>query len=280
MAWLQTGRFRPAQGPHGSPLGPVLLRGGCASPQTGPCLPPGPGILTSHGHTLPANGEMNGSHGSQPMVSGSHCTPPPSYHADPSLVRYVGHCWALTLTHWPCPFVAPGPRAWAWAGLCVPPAVRVSVPLPCGQRQRQRTVGCESPTKARVPLEAVPQGSTAMTRWPRGRVAGGVPRSRLEGAVPTQPGGFSLQFSHRPGLSQLHRAFHLPRRAQHLPAAEPDAGGTARPPGRGLSPPSGVGSGQFLFFKCGEGGCEIWKTFSPSPSISPPLPLAEVHSGA
>lgn len=52
-------------------------------------LLPGPGILNNHVHTLPANGEMSGSHGSQPMVSGSHCTPPPPYHADPSLVRYV-----------------------------------------------------------------------------------------------------------------------------------------------------------------------------------------------
>lgn len=52
-------------------------------------LSPGPGILNNHVHTLPANGEMSGSHGSQPMVSGSHCTPPPPYHADPSLVRYV-----------------------------------------------------------------------------------------------------------------------------------------------------------------------------------------------
>ncbi|XP_070260038.1 tumor protein p73 isoform X1 [Myotis yumanensis] len=47
-----------------------------------------------------------------------------------------------------------------------------------------------------------------------------------------QPG----QFSHRPGLSQLHRAFHLPRRAQHLPAAEPDPGGTGRPGDPGAVP--------------------------------------------
>lgn len=56
-------------------------------------------MLPSHGHALPANGEMNGSHGPQPLVPGSHCTPPPPYHADPSLVRYVGRGQALPLTH-------------------------------------------------------------------------------------------------------------------------------------------------------------------------------------
>lgn len=63
-----------------------------------PASCPGPGILNSHSHTLPANGEMNGGHSSQSMISGSHCTPPPPYHADPSLVRYVSHCQALPLT--------------------------------------------------------------------------------------------------------------------------------------------------------------------------------------
>ncbi|XP_011369119.1 tumor protein p73 [Pteropus vampyrus] len=62
--------------PHGSAAGPNLG-------------PMGPGILNNHVHTLPANGEMSGSHGSQPMVSGSHCTPPPPYHADPSLVSFL-----------------------------------------------------------------------------------------------------------------------------------------------------------------------------------------------
>uniref|UniRef100_A0A8D2AJZ9 Tumor protein p73 n=1 Tax=Sciurus vulgaris TaxID=55149 RepID=A0A8D2AJZ9_SCIVU len=51
--------------------------------------PMGPGVLSSHGHTMPANGEMNGGHSSQSMVSGSHCTPPPPYHADPSLVSFL-----------------------------------------------------------------------------------------------------------------------------------------------------------------------------------------------
>ena len=63
-----------------------------------PAFCPGPGILNNHSHTLPANGEMNGGPSSQSMVSGSHCTPPPPYHADPSLVRYVGCCWVLPQT--------------------------------------------------------------------------------------------------------------------------------------------------------------------------------------
>ncbi|XP_037684632.1 tumor protein p73 [Choloepus didactylus] len=59
-------------------------------PAAGPTLGPvGSGMLNSHGHPLPANGEMNGAHGSQPLVSGSHCTPPPPYHADPSLVSFL-----------------------------------------------------------------------------------------------------------------------------------------------------------------------------------------------
>ncbi|KAM7097642.1 tumor protein p73 isoform 2-T2 [Molossus nigricans] len=60
------------------------------SSATGPNLGPmGPGILSNHGHTLQANGEMNGGHSSQSMVPGSHCTPPPPYHADPSLVSFL-----------------------------------------------------------------------------------------------------------------------------------------------------------------------------------------------
>ncbi|XP_053431911.1 tumor protein p73 isoform X3 [Nycticebus coucang] len=56
----------------------------------GPSLGPvGPGVLTNHSHALPANGEANGSHSTQPMVSGSHCTPPPAYHADPSLISFL-----------------------------------------------------------------------------------------------------------------------------------------------------------------------------------------------
>ncbi|ERE82731.1 tumor protein [Cricetulus griseus] len=58
------------------------------SSSAGPNLGPmGSGMLNSH--TMPANGEMNGGHSSQTMVSGSHCTPPPPYHADPSLVSFL-----------------------------------------------------------------------------------------------------------------------------------------------------------------------------------------------
>lgn len=62
--------------PHSSAAGPNLG-------------PMGSGMLNSHGHSMPANGEMNGGHSSQTMVSGSHCTPPPPYHADPSLVSFL-----------------------------------------------------------------------------------------------------------------------------------------------------------------------------------------------
>ncbi|XP_021539048.1 tumor protein p73 isoform X2 [Neomonachus schauinslandi] len=62
--------------PHSSAAGPNLG-------------PMGPGILNNHGHALPTSGEMNSSHGAQSMVSGSHCTPPPPYHADPSLVSFL-----------------------------------------------------------------------------------------------------------------------------------------------------------------------------------------------
>ncbi|ERE82730.1 tumor protein [Cricetulus griseus] len=66
------------------------------SSSAGPNLGPmGSGMLNSH--TMPANGEMNGGHSSQTMVSGSHCTPPPPYHADPSLVRYMGCGWTWDL---------------------------------------------------------------------------------------------------------------------------------------------------------------------------------------
>ncbi|XP_074017887.1 tumor protein p73 isoform X3 [Numenius arquata] len=47
----------------------------------------GPGMLNSH--PMQPNGEMNGGHSSQSMVSGSHCTPPPPYNPDPSLVSFL-----------------------------------------------------------------------------------------------------------------------------------------------------------------------------------------------
>ncbi|KAG9481964.1 hypothetical protein GDO78_010933 [Eleutherodactylus coqui] len=52
-------------------------------------IPMGSGMLNNH--SMQANGEMNGAHSSQSMVSGSHCTPPPPYNADPSLVRILEH---------------------------------------------------------------------------------------------------------------------------------------------------------------------------------------------
>ncbi|XP_050787649.1 tumor protein p73 isoform X4 [Gopherus flavomarginatus] len=57
---------------------------------SGPNLGPmGPGMLNSH--PMQSNGDMNGGHSSQSMVSGSHCTPPPPYNPDPSLVRISEH---------------------------------------------------------------------------------------------------------------------------------------------------------------------------------------------
>ncbi|XP_015460987.3 tumor protein p73 isoform X5 [Astyanax mexicanus] len=39
------------------------------------------------GHHMQTNGDVNGAHSGQSMVSASHCTPPPPYNPDPSLVR-------------------------------------------------------------------------------------------------------------------------------------------------------------------------------------------------
>ncbi|XP_063799439.1 tumor protein p73 isoform X13 [Pseudophryne corroboree] len=50
-------------------------------------MPMGSGMLNNH--SMQTNGEMNGAHSSQSMVSGSHCTPPPPYNADPSLVSFL-----------------------------------------------------------------------------------------------------------------------------------------------------------------------------------------------
>ncbi|NXL42405.1 P73 protein, partial [Podilymbus podiceps] len=55
-----------------------------SAPSLGPM---GPGMLNSH--PMQPNGEMNGGHASQSMVSGSHCTPPPPYNPDPSLVSFL-----------------------------------------------------------------------------------------------------------------------------------------------------------------------------------------------
>ncbi|XP_053546342.1 tumor protein p73 isoform X2 [Bombina bombina] len=49
--------------------------------------PMGPSMLNNH--PMQTNGEINGAHSSQSMVSGSHCSPPPPYNADPSLVSFL-----------------------------------------------------------------------------------------------------------------------------------------------------------------------------------------------
>ncbi|XP_068095010.1 tumor protein p73 isoform X3 [Hyperolius riggenbachi] len=50
-------------------------------------MPMGTGMVNNH--SMQSNGEMNGGHSSQSMVSGSHCTPPPPYNADPNLVSFL-----------------------------------------------------------------------------------------------------------------------------------------------------------------------------------------------
>lgn len=86
-------------------LGHPLLCVWACSQAPGLLFYAGSGMLNSH--SMPANGEMNGGHSSQTMVSGSHCTPPPPYHADPSLVRFVvcgwSWVWASSSTPHPMP---------------------------------------------------------------------------------------------------------------------------------------------------------------------------------
>ncbi|XP_041332488.1 tumor protein p73 [Pyrgilauda ruficollis] len=65
-------------------VGQPAQHGSSSAPSLGPM---GPGMLNSH--PMQTNGEMNGGHSSQSMVSGSHCTPPPPYNADPSLVSFL-----------------------------------------------------------------------------------------------------------------------------------------------------------------------------------------------
>ncbi|XP_005427706.1 tumor protein p73 [Geospiza fortis] len=65
-------------------VGQPAQHGSSSAPSLGPM---GPGMLNSH--PMQSNGEMNGGHSSQSMVSGSHCTPPPPYSADPSLVSFL-----------------------------------------------------------------------------------------------------------------------------------------------------------------------------------------------
>uniref|UniRef100_A0A8C1IJP2 Cellular tumor antigen p53 n=1 Tax=Cyprinus carpio TaxID=7962 RepID=A0A8C1IJP2_CYPCA len=56
----------------------------------------GPSASMSHmgtnmlgGHHMQSNGDVNGAHASQSIVSTSHCTPPPPYNPDPSLVSFL-----------------------------------------------------------------------------------------------------------------------------------------------------------------------------------------------
>ncbi|XP_051787249.1 tumor protein p73 isoform X3 [Erpetoichthys calabaricus] len=57
------------------------------SPNTATSMGPmGPSLLNSH-HMH--NGDMNMAHTTQSMVSASHCTPPPSYNPDPSLISFL-----------------------------------------------------------------------------------------------------------------------------------------------------------------------------------------------
>lgn len=51
----------------------------------------GPNMLNSH--HMQANGDMNGGHSSQSILSASHCSPPPPYNPDPNFVRYLTLQW-------------------------------------------------------------------------------------------------------------------------------------------------------------------------------------------
>ncbi|MBN3306744.1 P73 protein, partial [Amia calva] len=58
------------------------------SPGTAPNMGPmGSSMMNSH--HMQTNGDVNGGHSGQPMVSASHCTPPPPYNPDPSLVSFL-----------------------------------------------------------------------------------------------------------------------------------------------------------------------------------------------
>ncbi|KAJ8371207.1 hypothetical protein SKAU_G00112350 [Synaphobranchus kaupii] len=61
-------------------------------PQPTPGPPPGIAHMGSsmlNSHHMQSNGDMNGSHSGQPMLPTSHCTPPPPYNPDPSLVSFL-----------------------------------------------------------------------------------------------------------------------------------------------------------------------------------------------
>ncbi|MBN3317952.1 P73 protein, partial [Atractosteus spatula] len=58
------------------------------SPNTVPNMGPmGSSMLNSH--HMQTNGDINGGHSTQTMVSAPHCTPPPPYNPDPSLVSFL-----------------------------------------------------------------------------------------------------------------------------------------------------------------------------------------------
>ncbi|KAJ8257678.1 hypothetical protein GJAV_G00188510 [Gymnothorax javanicus] len=66
------------------------LVGPPSQPSPGP--PPGMTHMGSNmlnSHHMQSNGDINGGHSSQPMVPAAHCTPPPPYNPDPSLVSFL-----------------------------------------------------------------------------------------------------------------------------------------------------------------------------------------------
>ncbi|GAA6220022.1 tumor protein p73 isoform X1 [Lates japonicus] len=56
---------------------------------TAPTSIPHMGSNMLNSHHMQANGDMNGGHSSQTIVSASHCSPPPPYNPDPSLVSFL-----------------------------------------------------------------------------------------------------------------------------------------------------------------------------------------------
>uniref|UniRef100_A0A8C9WAI1 Cellular tumor antigen p53 n=1 Tax=Scleropages formosus TaxID=113540 RepID=A0A8C9WAI1_SCLFO len=109
---LQRQSHVPSPSSYGSPMGGMSkIHGGMSKlPSVNQLVgqqsqqSPGPMPGLSHmgsnmvnSHHMQANGDMNGGHSSQPMASASHCTPPPPYNPDPSLLV------ALLTGHTCCP---------------------------------------------------------------------------------------------------------------------------------------------------------------------------------
>ncbi|XP_018592106.1 tumor protein p73 isoform X1 [Scleropages formosus] len=101
---LQRQSHVPSPSSYGSPMGGMSkIHGGMSKlPSVNQLVgqqsqqSPGPMPGLSHmgsnmvnSHHMQANGDMNGGHSSQPMASASHCTPPPPYNPDPSLVSFL-----------------------------------------------------------------------------------------------------------------------------------------------------------------------------------------------